>query len=88
MRHRMGRAAEKGEPRMITLDLRFARKTVPKTLCVGCIYSHIVRGFEPHEEIIFCGYAFPPREMLFPVRECTDFRAERMRKTEITTLAI
>jgi hypothetical protein len=73
---------------MITLDLRSARLIVRKTLCAGCIYSHIVRGYEPREELIFCGYAFPQREVLFPVRECTDFRAERVKATEITTLEI
>jgi hypothetical protein len=88
VRNRTQVAAEKGEPRMITLDLRSERKIARKTLCTGCIYSHIVRGFEPQEEIIFCGFAFPQREILFPVRECTDFRAERVRTTEVTTLEI
>jgi hypothetical protein len=73
---------------MITLDLRAARQLVRKTLCTSCIYSHVVRGYEPREELIFCGYLFPQREVLFPVRECTDFRAERIETAEMTTLEI
>jgi hypothetical protein len=62
---------------MITLKLPRAPIAPQKTLCSGCVYSHIVRGYAPAEELIFCGYAFPPREVLFPVRECTDFREQR-----------
>lgn len=81
-------AAKRGGPRMITLDLRAARQIVRKTLCIGCVYSHIVRGYQPREELIFCGYAFPQREILFPVRECTDFRADRVQTTDTVTLEI
>ena len=88
VRSRTRLAVEKGGPRMITLDLRSARRVVRKTLCIGCVCSHIVRGYEPGEELIFCGYAFPPREMLFRVRECTDFRADRVRAVEMTTLEV
>jgi hypothetical protein len=73
---------------MITLDLRAARQIVRKALCTRCIYSHLVRGYEPREELIFCGCAFPQREVLFPVRECTDFRAEQIENAEMTTLEI
>ncbi len=62
---------------MITLKLRATPVVVRKTLCTACVFSHVVRGYEKHEELILCGYAFPPREIVFPVRECTDFRAER-----------
>jgi len=62
---------------MITLKLAATPIVVRKTLCTACVYSHVVRGYEKHEELILCGYAFPPREILFPVRECTDFRTER-----------
>jgi hypothetical protein len=54
--------------------------TVPRpSLCAGCVYAHIVRGYEPGERMIFCGYAYPQREILFPVRECTDYRPKRER---------
>jgi len=53
---------------------------VPRpSLCAGCLYAHIVRGYEPGERVIFCGYACPQREILFPVRECTDYRPKRER---------
>ncbi|MGH9714252.1 MAG: hypothetical protein ACRD5M_13225 [Candidatus Acidiferrales bacterium] len=53
---------------------------VPRTsLCAGCLYAHIVRGYEPGELMIFCGYAYPQREILFPVRECTDYKPKRER---------
>ena len=29
--------------------------------------------------MVFCGYAYPQREILFPVRECTDYRPKRER---------
>jgi hypothetical protein len=48
-----------------------------KSLCIACVYSHAVRGYEPGEVLIVCGYAFPPREVLFPVRECTDYKPKR-----------
>lgn len=48
-------------------------------LCAGCVYAHIVRGYEPGERMIFCGYAYPQREIPFPVRECTDYRPKRER---------
>jgi hypothetical protein len=50
---------------------------VRKPLCTECVFAHVVRGFEPAEELILCGYAFPPREILFVVRECTDYRPKR-----------
>ena len=53
---------------------------VPRSsLCAGCVYAHIVRGYEPGERMIFCGYAYPQREIPFPVRECTDYRPKRER---------
>ena len=69
--------AGRGGPQMITLKLTATPVVVRKTLCTACQFSHVVRGYEKGEELILCGYAFPPREILFPVRECTDFRAER-----------
>jgi hypothetical protein len=69
--------ARKGGSQMITLKLTATPIVVRKTLCTACMFSHVVRGYEKREELILCGYSFPPREILFPVRECTDFRAER-----------
>lgn len=71
---------------MITLNLRPALESMQKSLCTGCVYSHIVRGYRSGEELIVCGYAFPPREILFPVRECTDFRAKRDELTKACTI--
>ena len=53
--------------------------SVPRTsLCAGCLFEHIVRGYEPGEMMIFCVYAYPQREILFPVRECTDYADRRV----------
>jgi hypothetical protein len=49
------------------------------SLCAGCLYACIVRGYEPGEVMIFRGYAYPQLEILFPVRECTDYRPKRER---------
>jgi hypothetical protein len=49
------------------------------SLCAGCVYAHIVRGYEPGEQMTFCGYAYPQREIVFPVRECTDYKPKRER---------
>ena len=49
------------------------------SLCTACVYAHVVRGYEPCEVLIACGYAFPPREVPFPVRECTDYKPKRKR---------
>jgi hypothetical protein len=67
---------------MITLNLPRPTPVERKSLCPNCVFAHIVRGFERGEELIFCGYAFPPREVLFPVRECTDFRAKQAERNE------
>jgi hypothetical protein len=66
---------------MITLKPAATPIVARKTLCAACVFSHVVRGCAKHEELILCGYVFPPREIPFPVRECADFRAER--KTEL-----
>jgi hypothetical protein len=70
-------AAGEGGSQMITLKLKATPIVVRETLCRACVFSHVVRGYEKHEELVLCGYAFPPREILFAVRECTDFRIER-----------
>ena len=83
----------KGGPKLITLSIPRLRRAEPretpsvsradvpppprKSLCIACVYSHVVRGYEPGEVLIVCGYAFPPREVLFPVRECTDYKPKR-----------
>lgn len=72
---------------MITLDLATARQA-PETICTGCRYAHVVRGFLRREELIFCGYAFPQRQVPFPVRACTDFRQKRERSLETVRAAV
>jgi len=52
---------------------------LPDPLCYECVYAHIVRGYGAGEELIACGYAFPMREVLFRVRECSDYRPKRER---------
>lgn len=67
-------------PGMIELKLPSgfaARPTPPESLCTLCVFAHVVRGYERGEEIIACGYAFPPRDILFAVRECTDHKSKR-----------
>ena len=87
------RRGGKGGPKLIKLSLPRLRRAelfgarVPsladmpppprKSLCIACVYSHVVWGYEPGEVLIVCGYAFPPREVLFPVRECTDYKPKR-----------
>jgi hypothetical protein len=87
------RHAGKGGPKLIKLSIPRLRRTelfavrVPslvdapppprKSLCIACVYSHVVRGYEHGEVLIVCGYAFPPREVRFPVRECTDHKPKR-----------
>ena len=55
-------------------------------LCTGCVYAHLVQGFASGEEITYCGYLFPQREVLFAVRECTDYRPERERDGEVLAI--
>jgi hypothetical protein len=76
-RHFRRTTAEEGGSQMITLKLTATPVVERKTLCTACRFSHVVRGYEKGQELIACGYAFPPREILFAVQECTDFRAER-----------
>ena len=85
----------KGGSKLITLSIPRRRRndlsalhvpsltTVPhaprNSLCTACVYAHVVRGYEPCEVLIACGHAFPPREVPFPVRECTDYKPKRKR---------
>jgi hypothetical protein len=85
----------KGGPKLITLNLPRLRGAkareadvvspavatpMPRnSLCTMCVYAHVVRGYEPFEVLIACGYAFPPREVPFPVRECSDYKPKRKR---------
>jgi hypothetical protein len=62
-------------PRPVAVDVAVA-PAPPKSLCYECVYSRIVRGFEPNEELITCGFGFPPRDIYFAVRSCTDFRKQ------------
>ena len=87
------RHAGKGGPKLIKLSFPRLRRAglfearVPsladapppprKSLCTACVYAHVVRGYESCEVLIVCGYAFPPREVFFPVRECTDYNPKR-----------
>ncbi len=71
---------------MITLELCSKRVVAPKTLCADCTFSHIVRGYAPGQELVFCGYAFPLREVPFPVKQCTDFKTERKMELELEIL--
>lgn len=77
------RRARKGAAaKMTTLNIPRAVATpppAPLSLCASCAFAHIVRGYKPGEEIVVCGYAFPPRDILFAVRECTDYKPKRER---------
>jgi hypothetical protein len=82
-------------PQLITLNLpRLPRAERPKahvvsqaiaappprnSLCTACVYAHVLRGYQPYEVLIACGYAFPPPEVPFPVRECSDYKPKRKR---------
>jgi hypothetical protein len=85
----------KGGPQLITLNLprlhraeraetHFVSRAIAappprNSLCTACLYAHVVRGYEPFEVLIACGYAFPPRVVPFPVRECSDHKPKRKR---------
>jgi len=85
----------KGGPKLITLNLPRLRHVEPpqahvvsqaiapaaprNSLCTACVYAHVVRGYEPFEVLIACGYACPPREVPFPVSECSDHKPKRKR---------
>jgi hypothetical protein len=83
------RARKGGAPNMIKLNISRAVPApppVPVSLCASCAFAHIVRGYLPGEVIVGCGYAFPPRDILFAVRECTDYKPKRERSdAEIAT---
>ncbi|MFY9804118.1 MAG: hypothetical protein WA211_04365 [Candidatus Acidiferrales bacterium] len=58
-----------------------AGETAPgrESLCHSCALAHVVQGYERGEELVTCGYVFPPREVLFAVRTCTDHKPKRAR---------
>lgn len=74
-RIRLGRKT--GGPDFIKLNLPRAPAPEPESLCASCVFAHVVRGYQRGEEIIACGYAFPQRDILFAVRECTDHKPKR-----------
>jgi hypothetical protein len=66
-----------GGSNFIKLSLPRVTETEPESLCASCVFAHVVRGYRRGEEIVACGYAFPPRDILFAVRECTDHKPKR-----------
>jgi hypothetical protein len=83
------RAVWMSRPGMIKLELpraysglKASEPVAPReSLCNTCALAHIVQGYERDEEVVMCGYAFPPRAVLFAVRECTDHKLKRERSS-------
>jgi len=76
------RTRKGGGPKMIKLNIPRAAPAplpAPVSLCASCAFAHVVRGYLAGEEIVACGYAFPPRDILFAVRDCTDYKPKRER---------
>ena len=48
------------------------------SLCAGCRFAQVLRGFEPDEQTVVCNYAYP-RDVLMVVRECSDYKPKRER---------
>jgi hypothetical protein len=86
---RAARAVMMSRPGMIRLNLPRAHSGLNpnepapprESLCTSCALAHIVRGYERGEEVVMRGYAFPPRAVLFAVRECTDHKLKRERSS-------
>ena len=84
---RAARAVRMSRPGKITLNLPRAygglkaSEPVPprESLGASCALAQIVGGYERDQEVVMCGYIFPPREVLFAVRECTDHKLKRER---------
>jgi hypothetical protein len=85
-----GMRAGKGGREMVTLKIptrvggstgtsaAVTSTTAPlESLSTACCYARIVRGFGRGEEIISCGYVYPPMALPFSVRECTDYKPKR-----------
>ena len=49
----------------------------PETLCRTCTRSHVLRGFEPGPDAVFCHLTASPWFVPFPVRECSEFTPRR-----------
>ena len=79
--YRDWRARRRGGRKTTKLNIPRATNsaTAPVSLCASCAFAHNVRGYGPGEEIVVCGYAFPPRDILFAVRDCTDYKPKRER---------
>jgi hypothetical protein len=76
------RARKGGAPKMTILNIPRAAPappSAPVSLCASCAFAHIVRGYQAGAVIVVCGYAFPPRDIVFAVRECTDYKPKRER---------
>ena len=43
----------KGGPHMIALNIPRPRRAERTSLCEGCVFAHIIRGFEPREVLVF-----------------------------------
>jgi hypothetical protein len=54
-----------------------------ESLCDVCSFSRTVRGYEAGDVLVTCAYAFPPQNIPFPVRKCTDFKAKRLTQIEV-----
>lgn len=54
-----------------------------ESLCDVCSFSRTVLGYEAGDVLVTCAYAFPPQNIPFPVRNCTDFKAKRLTQIEV-----
>jgi hypothetical protein len=43
------------------------------SLCETCTRAHIVQGYRQSEKVVICQATWPEKQVLFPVRECSNY---------------
>jgi AhpD family alkylhydroperoxidase len=56
-----------------------------ESICLYCLHAHIARGYKASEELTYCTYAGPSREVKFAVSDCSMF-CHRYTKAEIVRI--
>lgn len=63
---------------MVTIQVKGGTPCGTDTLCRSCSSAQIIKGFSVSQEMFFCEYIYPKRQILFAVCECTMYEDKRL----------
>jgi hypothetical protein len=64
-----------GKEKTMTIKVKNGTPLYGASLCQTCDCALIIKGYREGEHTIICQSAWPSRQILYPVRECTGYVA-------------